>query len=60
MGLLSGGKLRQCELQLFWRDGNLDRSLRAQIVAIRSMMLRIPMPNASLDLTEEVEATLVG
>jgi hypothetical protein len=54
------GKLLQCELRLSWRDGDLDRSVRSEIVAIRSMMLGIPMPNASLDLTQEVEAALIG
>ncbi len=38
----------------------IDRSIRSEIVAIRGMMLGIPMPNASLDLTHEVEAALIG
>jgi hypothetical protein len=53
------GKLLHCELRLSWRDGDFDRSVN-EIVAIRSMMLGIPMPNASLDLTQEVEAALIG
>jgi len=48
------------KLRSSWRDGDLDRSVRAEIVATRSIMLGIPMPYASLDLTQEVEAALIG
>ena len=47
-------------LRLSWRDGDLDCSLRSEVIAIRGMMLGISMPNAPLDLTQEVEAALVG
>ena len=60
MDLPNGGKLLQSELRSSWRDGDLDRSVRAEIVAIRSRVLRMPMPDASLDLTQEIEAALVG
>jgi hypothetical protein len=47
-------------LSLTWLDGDLHHSVRSKIIAIRSMMLGVPMPNASLDLTQEVEAALIG
>ena len=48
------------KLRLFWRDGNLDRSIRSEMVAIRRMVLGVPVPDASPYLAQEVEASLLG
>src|SRR5262249_36845174 len=49
-----------CILPLPWRDGDLDRSVRSEVVAIRGMMLGVPMANASFHLAQKIEATLLG
>ena len=48
------------ERRVPWRDGDLDRSVWAEIVAIGSMTLGVPVPNASPYLTHKIEAALVG
>jgi hypothetical protein len=45
--------------RLTWVDGDLDHGVRPEARAVTSMMLSIPMPDAPLDLAEEVEATLL-
>ena len=47
-------------LRLFWHDGDLDRSVWSEIVAISSMTLGVPVPNASPYLAQEIKAALVG
>src|SRR5215472_13121193 len=46
--------------RLSWRDSDLHRSVRSEIVAIRRMMLGVPVPNASFCLTQKIEAALLG
>src|SRR5262249_29764668 len=41
-------------------DSDLHGSVRPEMIAGRSMMLGVPMANASLYLTEEVEAAFFG
>ena len=43
-----------------WNDGDLDNSVRSEIVVISGMMLGVPVPNGSLYLSQEVEAALLG
>jgi len=40
-------------------DGNFDCGIRPEARAVDRMMLRVPMPDAPLDLAEKVEATLL-
>ncbi|MGB6270743.1 MAG: hypothetical protein WBF44_04050, partial [Pseudolabrys sp.] len=47
-------------MRLPWNDRDLDCGIRAQKVAVFSMMFRVPMPNPSLDLTDKVEAALLS
>jgi len=48
------------KLRLLWRDGDLDRSIGSEMVAIRSVMFGVPVPDASPYLAQKVEATLPG
>jgi hypothetical protein len=52
---MTGGLL---ERRLSRRDGDLDCSVWAEIVAIASMTLGVPVPNAPPYLTQEIEAML--
>ena len=45
-------------LRLSRFDDDFDDGVRAETIAIMSMMLREPMPNTSLNLAEKVEAAL--
>jgi hypothetical protein len=40
-------------------DGDFDRGVRPENLAVNSMMLRVPVPDAALDLAEKVEAMLL-
>jgi hypothetical protein len=40
-------------------DCDIDCGIRAEIVAVVGMLLHEPMPNSSLNLTDEVEAALL-
>ena len=54
---MTGGLL---ERRLSRRDGDLDCSVWAEIVAIASMTLGVPVPNAPPYLAHKIEAALVG
>jgi hypothetical protein len=42
-----------------WVDGDLDSGIRPEALAVNSMMLGVPMPDAPPDLAEKVEAALL-
>ena len=46
--------------RLPWRDDDLHCSVRPKNIAFISMLLRVPVPNTSADLTEKVKAELLG
>ena len=54
----AGGPNAGCA-RLLRRNSDLDRSIRAEIVAIRNMTLGVPMADAALYLVEKVEAALL-
>jgi hypothetical protein len=47
-------------LRLPQRDGDLDSGIWPDMVAVRSMMLRVPMPNPSPHLIEKIKAPLLS
>jgi len=40
-------------------DANFDCGIRPEALAVNRMMLRVPVPDAPLDIAEKVEATLL-
>ena len=46
--------------RLPWNNGDLDRSIRAEIIAIRNMTFGVPMADAAPYLVEKVETALLS
>ena len=42
------------------RDGDFDRGIWPDMVAVTSIMLRVPMPNPSPNLIEKIKTSLLG
>jgi len=45
--------------RLTWIDGDFDRGVRPENLAVNSVMLRVPVRDAPPDLAQKVEAALL-